>query len=437
MVEVLQMNKKIFSIFWVLLLLAVNACSPNSSTGSAMIKASGTISADEVNISAEIAGKVLEVLVEEGQAIKKGDMLFKLDTQLIQAQVDQAAAAVETAKAAAVTTQTQYDLTLQNAQLADQKNRLNTWRIQVPTKFDLPVWYFQKSEQINAAHLEMEKTLQQYNQKLEKGKSILEGEKNQQLLSLEKRIAQTQFTYQAAHDTLNQATSAKENTELKDAAQKIFDAAEEELDNAQAEYDQLLSNKEYDTVLATRARIQAARTLVDNAIEKYNQLLTGDQSLQVQVANDARTQAQALLAQAEATLKVLGVQLEKCLVKAPLDGIVITRNLQAGESIAPTGTVMTIADLSSVKLVVYVPEDQYGNIFVGQEVVVNTDSYAGLTFHGKVTHIADQAEFTPRNVQTVEGRRSTVYAIDITIPNAEMKLKPGMPVDAEFKIKSS
>lgn len=431
------MNKKIFSILWAMLLLMVNACSANSSTGSSAIKASGTISADEVNISAEIAGKVQEVLVEEGQAIKKGDVLFKLDTQLIQAQYDQAAAAVETAKAATATAQTQYDLTLQNAQLADQKNRLNAWRIQVPTKFDLPVWYFQKSEQINAARLEVEKTMQQFNQELDKAKSILEGDNNQQLLSLEERIAQAQFTYKAAHDTLNQANAAKENDELKDAAQKIFDAAEEELDNAQAEYDKLLSNKEYDIVLEARARIQAARTLYDNAIEKRNQLLTGDQSLQVQAAKDALTQSQAMRAQAEAALKVLSVQREKCQVLAPLDGIIITKNLQAGESIAPTSTVMTVADLASVKLVVYVPEDQYGKIFVGQEVQVTTDSYVSLTFQGKVIHIADQAEFTPRNVQTVEGRRSTVYAIDITIPNAEMKLKPGMPVDAEFKINSN
>lgn len=431
------MKNKIFSILWVTLLLVVSACSANSPTSSAVIKASGSISADEVNISAEIAGKVQEVLVEEGQAIKKGDVLFKLDTQLIQAQYDQAAAAVETAKAAAATAQTQYDLTLQNAQLVDQKNRLNAWRIQVPTKFDLPVWYFQKSEQINAARLEVENTLQQYNQEVDKAKSILEGDKNPQLISLEKRIAQAQFTYKAAQDTLNQAKTAKENDVLKDAAQKIFDTAEEELDNAQAEHDKWLSNKEYDNVLESRARIQVAQTLYDNAIEKRNQLLTGDQSLQVQVVKDSLIQAQALLAQAEAALIILGVQLEKCQVKSPLDGIVITKNLQAGESIAPTSTVMTIADLASVKLVVYVPEDQYGKIFVGQEVQVTTDSYVSLTFQGKVTHIADQAEFTPRNVQTVEGRRSTVYAIDITIPNAEMKLKPGMPMDAEFKIKNN
>ena len=431
------MNKKIFSLFGIMLLLAVNACSPIPSSSPAIIKASGTISADEVNISAEINGKVQEVLVEEGQPIKKGDVLFKLDTQLIQAQVDQATAAIETAKATAVSAQTQYDLTLQNARLADQKNRLNAWRIQVPTKFDLPVWYFQKNEQIDAARLEIVKTLQQYNQELEKGKTTLEGEKNQQLLALEKRIAQAQFTYQAAHDALNQATAAKDNDELKDAAQKLFDAAEEELDNAQSEYDKLLSNKEYDDVLAERARIQAAHTVVDNATERRNQLLSGDQSLQVQAAENARTQTQAMLSQAEAALKVLDVQLEKCQVNAPLDGIVITRNLQAGESIAPTSTVMTVADLTSVKLVVYVPEDQYGKISVGQEVTVTTDSYAGLTFQGKVKHIADQAEFTPRNVQTVEGRRSTVYAIDITIPNAELKLKPGMPVDAEFQIKNS
>ncbi|MEA4909580.1 MAG: hypothetical protein VB089_18305, partial [Anaerolineaceae bacterium] len=63
---------------------------------------------------------------------------------------------------------------------------------------------------------------------------------------------------------------------------------------------------------------------------------------------------------------------------------------------------------------------------------IQVDSYPGVTFTGTVTHIADQAEFTPRNVQTVESRSATVYAVEISIPNPENQLKPGMPADATF-----
>jgi hypothetical protein len=60
------------------------------------------------------------------------------------------------------------------------------------------------------------------------------------------------------------------------------------------------------------------------------------------------------------------------------------------------------------------------------------DSFPGETFSGTVVYISDQAEFTPRNVQTVEGRKTTVYAIKLNVPNADLKLKPGMPADVTF-----
>jgi len=70
-----------------------------------------------------------------------------------------------------------------------------------------------------------------------------------------------------------------------------------------------------------------------------------------------------------------------------------------------------------------------------QEVSLKVDSFPGETFTGQVVYISDQAEFTPRNVQTVEGRRATVYAIELRVPNPEGKLKPGMPADVTFNIK--
>ncbi len=103
-----------------------------------------------------------------------------------------------------------------------------------------------------------------------------------------------------------------------------------------------------------------------------------------------------------------------------------------GEVVGAGSIVMTLARLDEVTLTVYIPEDQYGRIQLGQDVSVSTDSYPGEVFQGKVEYISDQAEFTPRNVQTVEGRKSTVYAVKIALPNPEHRLKPGMPADARF-----
>lgn len=412
--------------------LILSACGNMNALNANIIRASGTISADEVNISAEISGKVHTVSFEEGQLVRKGDILFTLDPQLIQAQYDQAAAALETAKTAAQTAEVQYELILQNAQNLDQKSRLNAWRLQEPTKFDLPIWYFQKSEKISAAEQEVFDLLEKFNQAAKDNQNILTGEKNQKLIDLDKKIASAQITYQSAQDALNLAKAAKDNEELKDAAQDVFDDAEKTLDDLQDQYDQLLTSKESDDVLAAKAKIQAARATFDSAVARRNQLMSGEDSLQVQAALAVVAQAKAQQAQAAAALNVLTVQRSKCEVASPLDGTLITRNLQAGESITPAGTVMTIADLSEVKLVVYIPEEQFGQVTVGQQVRMTTDSLPGISFTGNVSHIADQAEFTPRNVQTLEGRRSTVYAIDIKIANPDLKLKPGMPVDVEF-----
>ena len=94
---------------------------------------------------------------------------------------------------------------------------------------------------------------------------------------------------------------------------------------------------------------------------------------------------------------------------------------------------VSVHPFTSVPITVYVPEDRYGQISLGQQAQVTVDSFPGETFIAEVIHIADQAEFTPRNVQTVEGRSSTVYAIKLRVKDSEGKLKIGMPADVVFK----
>jgi HlyD family secretion protein len=98
----------------------------------------------------------------------------------------------------------------------------------------------------------------------------------------------------------------------------------------------------------------------------------------------------------------------------------------------PGGTLLEIADLSSLTLTVYVPETRYGALAAGDSATVVVDSFPGESFLATVTRIADQAEFTPRNTQTIEGRRLTVYAVELRLDNASGRLKPGMPADVTF-----
>jgi HlyD family secretion protein len=116
-----------------------------------------------------------------------------------------------------------------------------------------------------------------------------------------------------------------------------------------------------------------------------------------------------------------------------MDGVILTRNVESGEFVQPGAVALAMADLNNMTITVYVPEDRYGQITLGQQADVSVDSFPGEVFTAKVIHVADQAEFTPRNVQTVEGRSSTVYAIKLKVTDSDGKLKIGMPADVIFK----
>jgi len=119
-------------------------------------------------------------------------------------------------------------------------------------------------------------------------------------------------------------------------------------------------------------------------------------------------------------------------VTSPIDGVVLERLVEPNEFAAAGSTVMVVASLDSLTLTIYVPENLYGQFFLGQSYSVTADSFPGQTFSGTVSFISDQAEFTPRNVQTTDSRQTTVYAIKLNLDPSGGMLKPGMPADVHF-----
>ncbi len=439
------MKAKLFVL--IALCLALTACQGiEIQQVTPALTASGTISATSTRLAPEIGGKILSINVNKGDSVKAGDVLFRLDDTLLQAQRDQASAAVQVAQTGVdaaqqklANAQAQYNLTAQGARLQNNQNRINAWKADQPTQFNQPVWYFQKTEQITAMQSELDAAQKALDSEQANLQDTLKKSSNDNLAAAETRLALAQAAYQSANTSLTQAKDAKSNTDLVNAAQKTLDAAQSELDAAQQDYNKMLSTSGASDVLEARARVAAAQARRDNASDALDLLMNGDQSLQIQVAqtavNQAQTgvaQAQAALAQAQASLKLIDVQISKTTVTAPAAGIVLSRPQNPGETTAAGATVVEIGSLDEVTLTVYVPENQYGTIKLGQNVKVSVDSFPGRTFSGSVTNIANQAEFTPRNVQTVEGRSATVYAIEITLPNSAHDLKDGMPADATF-----
>ncbi|HMD89505.1 MAG TPA: efflux RND transporter periplasmic adaptor subunit [Anaerolineaceae bacterium] len=120
-------------------------------------------------------------------------------------------------------------------------------------------------------------------------------------------------------------------------------------------------------------------------------------------------------------------------IVSPINGVVLERLVEPGELAIPNATLITVCNLDELTLTVYVPEDRYGMITLGESVPVTADSFPGQEFNGTVSYIADQAEFTPRNVQTTDSRKSTVYAIKLDLDPSGGLLKPGMPADVHFQ----
>jgi HlyD family secretion protein len=424
--------------------LFMSACT--HTTGNSSISGSGTIEVDEYQISSELDGKVAMINFDEGDEVESGDVLFKLDSDLLEAQVNENQAAqsaaqanLEAAQANQEMVQAQYQATLKASREADQDDREDLWQDDQPAEFDLPVWYFSKEERIQAAQQDEKNSYDTYQDELKELQSVLDSTKNSQLVELENKLATARIAYENARETLNHARNARNNDDLLDAAQDRYDTADSTLDNLQSEYDALLSSDEYDDVLRARAEANAAEERYEVARDALEELQSGNQDLEVSSASAAVSLAEAQVAQAKAAVeqsqaagKTLQIQLEKTSITSPTNGLMLYRNLEPGETVTAGEVVMTVANLQKVNLIVYIPEENYGQIKLGQLVTISSDSYPNESFEGTVTYISDEAEFTPRNVQTVEGRKSTVYSVKISIDNPDLKLKSGMPVDADF-----
>jgi len=396
------------------------------------LAASGTIESVVVNISPEMAGKVTEVLAEEGQPAKAGDALLHLDDSLLQSE-KRTAQALESA-------QLQYDVILNNALSQDSTARLAVWDESKPTEFDQPMWYFSKEERITAAQAQVDSTKTALDDAMKKLDEVNSRAGSSDFLKVEATLAQARIAFQNAQDVLDNTSGASDSQDLRDAAQILVDEAQIDLDDAQKDYDDALTTEGATDVIQARADAIIAQEIHDSAVDKLRALQTGADSLQVQTAEKAVAQAQAMLAQAQANVKsaqarldTIDVQLGKTTAYASMDGVILVRNIEVGEFVQPGATTFSMANLDGLTITVYVPEDQYGNISLGQEATLTVDSFPGETFDAVVVRIADQAEFTPRNVQTVEGRSSTVYAIKLEVTDSEGKLKIGMPADVVFK----
>jgi len=436
-------NTKIFLLI-VALLLTVVGCAPAQSSA---LQASGQIEATEIAVAPELSGRVTDVYAAEGDSVKTGDPLLKLDDSLFQSEKQSAQAALDSANAnvrvaqvALNAAQLQYNLTLDAALAEEASTRLSIWDESKPTEFDQPIWYFSKAERMAATQTEVDSAKTALDEAMTKLSDTAKKAGSAEFIQVEAALAQARVAFQNAKEVLDNTNGTSDGQTLRDSAQILYDEKKIDLDNAQKDYDDALTTDGAKDVMEARADAIIAQETYDSAVDKLRVLQTGADSPSVQTAAKTVDQAQAQLdlaqssvAAAQANIDMINTQMDKLTVYAPMDGVILTRSIHVGEVAQAGAATMTIADLSKLTVIVYLPEDRYGEVNIGDEVSFTTDSFPNQTFNATATRIADQAEFTPRNVQTKEERQTTVYAIELEVNNPDGKLKPGMPVDVIFK----
>jgi len=182
------------------------------------------------------------------------------------------------------------------------------------------------------------------------------------------------------------------------------------------------------------ASLKAAQYTYERARDDYARLenLFKAGSISAQRRDSAKTAADAARANVEAlsaSLALAKTRLGFADLASPLDGFVLVKSAEAGEVVQAGTTIFTVADLRDIWLTAYINETDLGRVKLNQEAYIKTDTYPNKQYRGRISFIAQEAEFTPKQIQTTEERVKLVYRIKIAIDNTYLELKPGMPAD--------
>lgn len=182
------------------------------------------------------------------------------------------------------------------------------------------------------------------------------------------------------------------------------------------------------------ASLRAAQFNYERARDDHARLenLLQAGSISVQKRDTAKTAADAAQANVEAfkaTLELADTRLGFAELVSSIDGFVIIKSAEAGEVVQSGAPVFTVADLKNIWLTAYINETDLGRVKPNQAVDVKTDTYPDKVYRGRISFISQEAEFTPKQIQTTEERVKLVYRIKVMIDNTGLELKPGMPAD--------
>lgn len=405
------------------------ALSRRDDRGTALV-VTGTMEATQVDIAAKTTARIREIRVAEGDRVRRGDLLAVLDDAEIRAEVARLEAAVQVARAQ-----------LRDLLAGARKEEIAAARSAV-AEAEARV-----ADLLAGARVEEIQAARQAVAQAEARLRDLEaGARVQEIEQARSAVASAEATRVWAEKEFHRFQSLFEQglvaAQERDRAWQAYEVARAQERAARHQLDLVLAGARPDQVEAARAEVRQAR-------ERLRLLEAGPRPNQVEAAqaeaNAARDRlalleagprpgqvdaARAQVAEAEAALAQARARLADTRLEAPLDAVVLRKNLEPGATATPGTPVLTLVDLQSLWLRAYIPEVELGRVRLGQRARMTVDTFPGVPFEGRVSEIAAEAEFTPRNVQTQKERVNLVFRVKIAVANPDGRLKPGMPADA-------
>jgi len=358
-----------------------------------VVHVSGNIELTQVDMSFKTPGRLVERAFTEGDTVKKGALVARLDSDQLAQQRDRDAASVVAADS--MYRQLQTSIEMQRETLASDiaAKKANLAQVQ--------------------AHLD----------------ELLNGSRPQEIQQARAASADAKAQFQLASDDWTRAQTLYKNEDISRAQyeqyQARYNSTQAILHEAEHRLSLVEEGPRKEDIAAARAQVAAAQQAVK---------LAEANRLELQRKEEELGQRGAAIEQAKAQAGITGVMLSDTVIRSPIDGVVLVKSAEPGEVLAAGTTVLTIGDIEHPWLRGYIGERDLGRVKLGQRATITTDSFKNKTYNGRVSFIASDAEFTPKQIQTNEERVKLMYRIKIDVENPQHELKNNMPVEADIQV---
>lgn len=251
--------------------------------------------------------------------------------------------------------------------------------------------------------------------------------------SLRIQLSNAEGTYESAQAQYELTVNGARKEDIKQAEEGLKQA---KINFEQAKVDNERVKKLYQSKLVSQKQYEDTETRYNLT---YAQLNSANENY-LKIKNISRPEdiknTKGNLKKAASSMDLIKKNIKDSYIVSPINGFIIKKFVEKGEFVNPASSLFKIADLSEVKLTIYVSELDLSKVKLGQRAIVTIDGMSSKNYEGKVSYISPEAEFTPKNIQTKDERVRLVYAVKITIPNPSFELKIGMPADAAIQTQS-